>query len=121
MGQRGARRAERRPRKGFDFVKAGTFQKDAEQQRLKVCFDHTRMIFLQCHTALQQYLKVGKAMSTPWLVQVKILDWSTCAAMLDMAAFYAHGLLQAQKAIAIACLPSKLASTGLSYPGLLWN
>ena len=41
--------------------------------------------------------------------------------MLDMAAFYAHGLLQAQKAIAIACLPSRLGLTELSYPVLLWN
>lgn len=36
LGEKASRRDNPRQRKGFDFVKAGVFQKTAEQQRLKV-------------------------------------------------------------------------------------
>ncbi|KAK9829066.1 hypothetical protein WJX72_003724 [[Myrmecia] bisecta] len=35
LGHRGLKRLERKPRMGFDFVKEGRFQKDAENQRLR--------------------------------------------------------------------------------------
>ena len=44
LNDKSGKRLNRRHRPGFDFVKAGVFQKEAEQQRLKVIFSRGRKV-----------------------------------------------------------------------------
>ena len=69
LGDRAARKLDRRRRPGFDFVQEGRFQKQAEMQRLKVIPRH---LDLHCPVSVGAVLTAQKTARCMWTSLVLI-------------------------------------------------